>query len=96
LLSQVGIRAKRRNVRKYLSLQKKECKIVLPTYEQKLYENKTDVPMCDLGDIKAAGNIIDLNCGDTQLAKSICVTTGDTNGLSVHYVFSNSKAPVIH
>lgn len=60
LSGKIGIKAKRRNVRKCLSLQKKECKIVLPTYGQKLYENKTDVPMCDFGDIKAAGNIIDL------------------------------------
>ena len=60
LSGKVGIRAKRRNIRKCLMLQKKECKIVLPTYGKKLYDKKTDVPMCDFGDIKAAGNIIDL------------------------------------
>lgn len=60
LSSKVGIRAKSRNVRKCLALQKKECKIVLPTYERKLYDNEKDVLMCDLGDINAASNIIDL------------------------------------
>lgn len=47
-------------IRKCLSLNNSECKIILPSYDKKLY-NRTDIiPMCPIGDIKAASNIIDL------------------------------------
>lgn len=51
---------KKYKIRKCLSLEKNECKIVLPSYNKKLH-NKIDViQMCPIGDIKAVSNIIDL------------------------------------
>ncbi len=60
LSSKIFVGAKKRKIQKCLSLQKKECKIVLPSYNKKLYNPNTTEPMCHMGDIKAASNIIDL------------------------------------
>ncbi len=37
-----------------------ECKIILPNYNKKLYNKRDIIPMCPIGDINAATNIIDL------------------------------------
>lgn len=50
---------KKYKIRKCLSLTKSECKIILPSYGKKIHTNKI-VPVCPLGDVKAASNIIDL------------------------------------
>lgn len=51
-------RRKKRKIRKFLSLQKKDCKIILPNYMKKVHSNV--IPVAPVEDIKAASNIIDL------------------------------------
>lgn len=47
-------------IRKCLSLTKNECRIILPSYNKKLHNDFDIIPVCPIGDIKAASNIIDL------------------------------------
>ena len=47
-------------IRTCLSLSRNECKIILPSYNKTLH-NRTDIiPVCPIGDIRVASNIIDL------------------------------------
>ena len=51
---------KKRAIRKCLSLEKKECTIILPDYTEKLHNQIENIAMCPIGDVQAATNIIDL------------------------------------
>jgi len=51
---------KRRKIKKCLSLNRNECKIVLPNYNKTLHNDYQLIPVCPIGDITAAANIIDL------------------------------------
>ena len=64
---------KKRAIRKCLSLEKKECTIILPTYLKKLHNQIEDVAMCPMGDVQATANVIDLihEAGLTSHQKSV-------------------------
>lgn len=53
-------RLNQQRVQKCLSLKKKECKIVLSSYDKKLHNKIDIIPVCPIGDLQAASNIIDL------------------------------------
>lgn len=52
--------SKRQKIRKSLSLKKCDCKIILPQYIKKLHNPNDLIPVCPIGDIQAAVNVIDL------------------------------------
>ncbi len=60
LIGTVIPKISRSKIRKCLSLAKKDCKIILPSYEKELHNYEDTVSMCPIGDIKAASNVIDL------------------------------------
>lgn len=60
LIGKIFSKIKEYKIRKCLSLAKNECKIILPSYNKKLHNNIDIIPVCPIGDIKAASNIIDL------------------------------------
>lgn len=47
-------------IKKCLSLKGRDCKIILPVYNKKLYNQVDIISMCPIGDIKSASNVIDL------------------------------------
>lgn len=60
IIQKVYTELKKYKVKRCLSLKRKECKIILPIYNKKLHNKREKIPMCPIGDIKAATNIIDL------------------------------------
>lgn len=59
-VGRIFLEIKKFKIRKCLSLTKKQCKIILPSYNEKLHNKKEMIPVCPIGDIKAASNVIDL------------------------------------
>lgn len=60
LTGKIIIKFKKNKIKKCLSLTQNECKIILPSYNKKIHNNIDIIPVCPIGDIKAASNIIDL------------------------------------
>lgn len=60
IIGKISPKIKQYKIRKCLSLTKNECKIILPSYDKKLHNKIDIIPVCPIGDIKAASNIIDL------------------------------------
>ena len=52
--------SKRRIIQKSLSLKKCDCKIILSQYNKTLHNTRDKIPVCPIGDIQAAINVIDL------------------------------------
>lgn len=52
--------SKRRKIQKSLSLKKCDCKIILSQYNKTLHNKRDIIPVCPIGDIQAAINVIDL------------------------------------
>lgn len=51
---------KRQKIRKSLSLMKCDCKIILSQYNKTLHNPNDLIPMCPIGDVQAAINVMDL------------------------------------
>lgn len=60
IIAKVSVKIKQYKIRKCLSLTRNDCRIILPSYEKTLHNTTDIIPVCPIGDIKAASNIIDL------------------------------------
>ena len=59
-INNIYAKIKKYKIKHCLSLTKNECKIILPSYDKRLHNDIHTVPVCPIGDIQAASNIIDL------------------------------------
>lgn len=80
---------KKHKIKKCLSLDKYECKIILPDYDGKLHNQKDIIALCPIGDIKAASNVIDLihSTGMYSHQQSIIYEGNYTNSFENYNIF---------